>query len=78
VPAVTSPPKTFAPPKNAAAVRDALGRIMADVHSGALDTKPATTAVYAATALLKALETSDLESRITALEGKVNARQKQN
>jgi hypothetical protein len=73
---VVTPARKFVPPKDAAGVRDALGKIMADVHSGALDTKLATTAVYAATALLKAMETSDLESRITALERKDDARTK--
>ena len=63
----------FAPPRNAAAVRDALGRIMADVHNGVLDTKRATTAVYAGMAFLKALETSDLEARIKSLEEKADA-----
>lgn len=75
----TVPAIQFEPPKNAADVRDALGKIMADVHNGALDTKRATTAVYAGMALLKALETSDLESRIKSLEEKADAStQKQN
>ena len=63
----------FAPPKDVAAVRDALGRIMSDVHSGALDTKLASVCVYASMALLKAFETSDLEARIKSLEEKVDA-----
>jgi len=56
------------PPRDATEVKLALGRIMADVHNGRLETRTATTVVYAATALLKALETSDLEARIKALE----------
>jgi hypothetical protein len=74
-PAIT-PATEFAPPKDATEVRDALGKIMADVHSGVLDTKRATTAVYASMALLKAFETPDFESRIRSLEEKVNARVK--
>jgi len=66
----------LAPPKDAAGLRDALGKIMADVHNGMLDTKRATTAVYAGMAFLKALETSDLESRIKSLEEKEDARPK--
>ena len=53
-------------------MRVALGRIMADVHNGQLETKKATTAVYAAMAFIKALETSDLEKRLVALEEKAD------
>jgi hypothetical protein len=78
VPAI-GPVVQFAPPKDAAAVRDVLGLVMRDVHSGALDTKVATCVVYASTALLKSVEASDLESRISKLEESINARiKKQN
>ena len=76
---VIVPPIALAPPKDSAGLRDALGKIMADVHNGILDTKRATTAVYAGMAFLKALETSDLEFRIRSLEERADASiQKQN
>lgn len=59
-------------PKDAREVKLALGRIMADAHNGKLDSKRASVAVYAGMAFIKALETSDLESRINALEEKVS------
>ncbi len=67
-----APESPLSPPCNALDVKVALGRIMADVMNGKLDTKIATTATYASMALLKALETSDLESRVAALEAKTN------
>lgn len=66
------PDEPLSPPKDALEVKLALGRIMADVHNGNLETRKATTAVYAATAFMKALENSDLESRIKALEERAN------
>ena len=69
----TTPAMELTAPKDAAGVRDAFARIMADVHNGTLDTKRATTAVYAGMAFIKALETSDLESRIKSLEEKADA-----
>ena len=59
-------------PRNAGEVKLALGRIMADVHNGKLDKGRATTAVYAGMAFIKALEVSELEARIDALERKAN------
>jgi hypothetical protein len=59
-------------PRDAAEVKLALGRIMADVHNGKLEPRRATTAVYAATAFMRALETSDLETRVKTLEEKAN------
>jgi hypothetical protein len=59
-------------PRNAGDVRLALGRIMADVHNGKLDKGRATTVVYAGMAFIKALEVSELEARIDALERKAN------
>jgi hypothetical protein len=55
-------------PQNVDEVRLALGRVMADVHNGTLETKVATAVVYAASALLKAIEVSDLEVRLKRLE----------
>ena len=68
----TTPAMELTAPKDAAGVRDAFARIMADIHNGTLDTKRATTAVYAGMAFIKALETSDLESRIKSLEEKAD------
>ena len=69
-----APEAELGPPQNAVEVRVALGRIMADVHNGRLETRRATTAVYAAMAFIKALETSDLEKRLAALEEKADGK----
>lgn len=72
-----APETPLNPPQDADQVRAALGRIMADVHNGTLDTRRATAVTYTATAYLKALEVSDLEARIAALEQKANESKKQ-
>jgi hypothetical protein len=42
---------------------------MAEVHARKMDPKTANTLAYLATSLLRAIEVSDVESRLTALEG---------
>jgi hypothetical protein len=56
------------PPKTAGDVRDALANTMAEVHARQIDTKTANALAYLATSLLRAIEVSDLESRLDALE----------
>jgi hypothetical protein len=56
------------PPKTAGEVRDALANTMAQVHNRKMDTRTATTLAYLATSLLRAIEVSDLENRLEALE----------
>ncbi len=57
------------PPKTASDVRDVLANTMAEVHARKMDPKTANTLAYLATSLLRAIEVSDVESRLTALEG---------
>lgn len=69
----TLPSEPFAapmiPPKTAGDVRDALANTMAQVHARQIDTKTANALAYLATSLLRAIEVSDLERRLEALEG---------
>jgi hypothetical protein len=55
------------PPKTASDVRDALANTMAQVHARKMDTRTANALAYLATSLLRAIEVSDLESRLAAL-----------
>jgi hypothetical protein len=55
-------------PRTAADVRNALANTMALVHSGSMDAKTVNTLAYVATSLLRAIEVSDQESRIVAIE----------
>ena len=64
-------------PTDAAEVRMALAKVMADVHNRRLNTRVATCVTYTATALLRAMELSDLEARIKRLEGIADGAQKQ-
>ena len=56
------------PPKTAGDVRDALANAMAQVHARRMDAKTANALAYLGTSLLRAIEVSDLESRLEALE----------
>jgi hypothetical protein len=60
------------PPKSAGDVRDALANTMAHVHARRMDTRTANTLAYLATSLLRAIEVSDLESRLAALEAQTD------
>ena len=57
------------PPRTARAVRDALAVTMAQVHARQMDARTANTLTYLATSLLRAIEVSDIEERLDALEG---------
>jgi hypothetical protein len=56
------------PPKTAGDVRVALSKTMAEVYARQMDTRTATTLAYLGTSLLRAIEVSDIESRLDALE----------
>jgi hypothetical protein len=56
------------PPKTAGELRDVLAMTMAQVHDRKMDTKTASTLAYLATSLLRAIEVSDIEKRLDALE----------
>jgi hypothetical protein len=58
----------LAPPKTAQEVRAALGQFLSDVRARRLDPKVAGTLGYLASVLLKSIEVSDVEGRLTALE----------
>jgi two-component sensor histidine kinase len=55
------------PPKTAG-VRDVLANTMSQVHSRKMDVRIANSLAYISTTLLRALEVSDLERRLEALE----------
>jgi len=59
------------PPKTACDVRDALARTMAQVHARKMDTRTANAVAYVATSLLRAMEVADLETRLVAIEGRM-------
>jgi hypothetical protein len=59
---------TLDPPKTAGDVRDVLANTMAQVHARKMDTRTANALAYLATSLLRAIEVSDLEGRLKALE----------
>jgi hypothetical protein len=59
------------PPKTAGDVRDALARTMAQVHDHKMDTRTANALAYVATSLLRAMEVADLETRLVAIEGRM-------
>jgi hypothetical protein len=56
------------PPQSAKEVKDVIAATMSDVRSGRLEPKIGTAIAYMGTALLKAIETAELEGRIEALE----------
>jgi hypothetical protein len=68
------PPEPMIPPSAPAEVKLALGRLMSEVYGRQVDTKVATCLVYTATALLKAMELSDLDERLRKLEVLSNAK----
>ena len=59
------------PPKTAGDVRDALAKTMAQVHDHKMDTRTANALAYVATSLLRAMEVADLETRLMAIEGRM-------
>jgi hypothetical protein len=58
----------FDPPKNAADLRDLLAVSIVEIRSGKLDPKLANSISYLGMGFLKAVEISDLEARLAALE----------
>ena len=60
--------KDFAPPKTAADLRDLLAQSIIEIRSGNLDPKLANSISYLGAGFLRALEISDLETRLLALE----------
>lgn len=61
--------KQFSAPKSAADLRDLLAQSIIEIRSGKLDPKLANSISYLGTGFLRALEVSDVESRLAALEG---------
>jgi hypothetical protein len=66
------------PPRTAQQIRDALGQAMSDVRARRLDPKVASTLGYLASVLLKSIETSEIEERVTALESVLKNQPSQN
>lgn len=55
-------------PKSADEIKGTLAKAVAEVYSGRLDPKIATSMAYVSNVLLRAIETAELEQRITKLE----------
>ncbi len=68
------PPPELAPPGTAQEVRTALGQFISDVRARRLDPKVAGTLGYLASVLLRSIEVSDVEERLTALETSLDSR----
>lgn len=62
--------KDFAPPKTAADLRDLIAQSIIELRTGKLDPKLANSISYLGTGFLRALEVSDLDSRLRALEAR--------
>lgn len=60
--------KEFEPPRTAAELRELLAHSMVEIRHGKLDPKLANSISYLGTGFLRALEVSDLEARLRALE----------
>jgi len=60
--------KDFAPPKTAADLRDLIAQSIIEIRTGKLDPKLANSISYLGSGFLRALEVSDLDSRLRALE----------
>lgn len=60
--------RDFVAPKSAGELRDLLGESIIEVRLGKLDPRLANAIGYLGASFLRALEVSDLESRLTALE----------
>lgn len=56
------------PPRTAQEVCSALGKIISDLRGRRVDSRTASTLAYASSVLLKALEVSRLEERLTVVE----------
>jgi hypothetical protein len=62
--------KEFSAPKSAADLRDLLAQSIIEIRIGKLDPKLANSISYLGSGFLRAIEVSDLESRVAALEGR--------
>jgi len=62
--------KEFAAPQSAADLRDLLAQSIIEIRTGRLDPKLANSISYLGSGFLRAIEVSDLESRLAALEGR--------
>jgi hypothetical protein len=65
---------TVSPPSTPEDVKNLLAQAMADVRSRKLDPRIASTLTYMAGALLKAIESTDLQQRLARLEGALRAK----
>jgi hypothetical protein len=65
--------KDFATPKTAADLRDLLAESLIELRAGKLDPRVANALGYLGASYLRALEISDLESRLDALEATQNS-----
>ena len=61
--------KEFVAPQSAADLRDLLAEAIIEIRAGKLDPKVGNALGYLGTSLLRALEASDTERRLDALEG---------
>jgi hypothetical protein len=61
--------REFAAPKTAADLRDLLAESIVEIRAGKLDPRVANALGYLGASYLRALEVSDIESRLEALEG---------
>ncbi len=60
----------FAPPRSAADLRELLAQSIIEIRAGKLEPKLANSISYLGTGFLRALEVSDLETRLLALENR--------
>jgi hypothetical protein len=70
MPSEPETPATLESPKTAEQVRDVLAETIVQIRGRKLDTRTANALAYVATSLLRAIEVSDLEYRLGALEGR--------
>jgi hypothetical protein len=62
--------KEFSAPTSAADLRDLLAQSIIEIRTGKLDPKLANSISYLGSGFLRAIEVSDLESRLAVLEGR--------
>jgi hypothetical protein len=62
--------KEFSAPKSASDLRDLLAQSIIEIRTGKLDPKLANSISYLGSGFLRAVEFSDLESRLAVLEGR--------
>jgi hypothetical protein len=67
--------KQFAPPRTAKEIREILSTTMADIQNGQTEPKIGSVLAYVGAALLKAIETTETEERLDALERAVKLQQ---